>query len=148
MSARPDPRDRRHRRSLTGRAVVRLRPTPTMLRATPPTSPLARLLALLLLGVSATMLLVGLGGVTVAYGAYRDLADSLTPRLERLDSGGEEGDSGNCGSNVRAGVSHREATQMFQEATESSSTLAVAIAGSLCAWHCTPLPDAARTLRA
>jgi hypothetical protein len=45
-------------------------------------------------------------------------------------------------------VSHREATQMFQEATESSSTLAVAIAGSLCAWHCTPLPDAARTLRA
>jgi hypothetical protein len=55
-------------------------------------------------------------------------------RRERLDSGGEEGDSGNCGSNVRAGVSHVEATQMFQEATEQKPR-SCHIAGSFCAWH-------------
>ncbi len=87
MPERHDPRDRRFRRSLTGRALPRLRPTPAMLRPAASTAPLTRLLALLLLGISATVLLVGLGGVTVAYGAYRDLADSLTPRLERLGSG-------------------------------------------------------------
>jgi len=86
MAQKYDPRARRFRLSLAGRPVPRARPTPGMLRRSSASSAgigsrLAQLIAAL--GVAFGLLL--LGGVSTAYGAYTQLADSLTPRLDAID---------------------------------------------------------------
>src|SRR5262249_2654415 len=75
-----DPNNRRFRRSLTGRQLLRRRPPPAVIRgaAPPPRSRAARWLA------RAALALALLGTLGAAYTAYAQLADSLKGRLDSL----------------------------------------------------------------
>ena len=87
MAHNPDPRDRRFRRSLGGRPIRRLRPTPRMLRADDGAgSQLLKLFAGLLLALVIAAGGVFFSGVATVYGAYAQLADSFTPRLTQIEN--------------------------------------------------------------
>src|SRR5690348_6257868 len=81
-----NPRDPHFRRSPNGRSLVRSRLTPGMLRAPQPAprSRLPGLLLRLLFGLAVLVAVLILAGVGVAYSSYTQLADSLTPRLDKL----------------------------------------------------------------
>ncbi|HJZ50030.1 MAG TPA: transglycosylase domain-containing protein [Roseiflexaceae bacterium] len=81
-----DPNNRRFRRSLTGRQLLRRRPPPAVIRgaAPPPRSRAARWLARAALALALLGTLVLLAGLAAAYTAYAQLADSLKGRLDSL----------------------------------------------------------------
>jgi peptidoglycan glycosyltransferase len=86
MSNQFDPNDRRFRRSLGGRAVRRLRPAPRMLR--PAGAAGAQLFKILGGAFLAVIVAIGamlFSSVATVYGAYAQLADSLTPRIAQIE---------------------------------------------------------------
>ncbi|NOK59591.1 MAG: glycosyl transferase [Chloroflexi bacterium AL-W] len=72
------------RRSLAGRPLPRSRPTPKMLRTPALTNNGMLMVTRLLLVVIVLGALLSIGSAGSAYGAYAQLASSLTPRLDAL----------------------------------------------------------------
>src|SRR5262245_1888648 len=81
-----NPRDPHFRRSPNGRSLVRPRLTPGMLRGAQPAPRLRlpRLLLQLVFGLAVLVAVLILAGIGVAYSSYTQLADSLTPRLDKI----------------------------------------------------------------